>query len=178
MKLFIITIFVSAISLTVFANTITPYSGQENRDIKSLSQQEVAGYLNGKGLGYAKAAELNQFPGPRHVLDIAKELKLTQEQTRQTRAVFDVMKSQATTVGKQFIEKEHQLDQFFASSAIDAARLKILLSAIGELEAKLRFVHLNAHLEQKALLTGHQIQLYDQLRGYSLSQNKEHHHGH
>jgi len=71
MKFFIITLCVSIISITAFATTNSPYSGQGKREIKSLSQQEITGYLHGKGLGYAKTAELNQFPGPRHVLDLA-----------------------------------------------------------------------------------------------------------
>ena len=46
-----------------------PYSGQQGRMIKALSSKEVQGLLQGKGMGMAKAAELNQYPGPRHVLD-------------------------------------------------------------------------------------------------------------
>jgi hypothetical protein len=35
---------------------VSPYAGQETRDIKSLSPEEVDAYLSGKGLGLAKAA--------------------------------------------------------------------------------------------------------------------------
>jgi len=178
MKLFITTLFVSAISLTAFANTSSPYSGQEKREVKTLSQQEISGYLNGKGLGYAKAAELNQFPGPRHVLDLATELKLSDEQVRQSQALFDVMKMQATTLGEQFVEKEHKLNAFFANSSIDASKLEVLLIDLGILESKIRFVHLNAHLKQKALLTNQQVHLYEQLRDYNERHQGEHKHAH
>ena len=88
-----------ALSLPVFAETESPYIGQESREIKALSEQEVDAYLNGKGMGYAKAAELNQYPGPRHVLDMAEQLDLTEEQSKKTQAVFDAMKSAAIAFG-------------------------------------------------------------------------------
>ena len=165
-------------AFAIYANTGSPYTGQQAGEIKALSQHEVVGYLSGKGLGYAKAAELNHFPGPRHVLDKARELILTEEQIKQSQAVFDAMKTQATMLGKQFVEKERELDWQFANNSIDTASLKTLLLDIGTLQAKIRYVHLSAHLEQKALLTKQQIQLYDQLRGYGKSNNGGHHHSH
>lgn len=48
-------------------------SGHETRDIKALSSDEVAALLAGKGMGYAKAAELNGYPGPAHVLEHAAQ---------------------------------------------------------------------------------------------------------
>ena len=41
-----------------------PYAGQQQRDLKALSADEVKQYLEGAGLGYAKPAELNHYPGP------------------------------------------------------------------------------------------------------------------
>ena len=57
-----------------------PYAGQEKRAIKALAQGEIEGYEKGRGLGLARAAELNHYPGPMHVLEFSKELKLTKEQ--------------------------------------------------------------------------------------------------
>ena len=164
------------LSFAVFAEAQSPYSGQESREIKALSEQEVEAYLNGKGMGFAKAAELNQYPGPRHVLDMAGQLDLTEEQSKKTQAVFDTMKSTAITLGKQLVEKEQELDQRFANNSIDPASLEKLLLEIGTLQARLRFVHLNAHLEQKALLSKHQVQQYVELRGYAASHGNEHTH--
>jgi hypothetical protein len=48
-----------------------PYAGHQERPIKALAPEEVAGLLGGEGMGYALAAELNHYPGPRHVLDLA-----------------------------------------------------------------------------------------------------------
>ena len=36
-----------------------PYAGQQTRTIKALSDQEVSDYVEGRGMGSSKAAELN-----------------------------------------------------------------------------------------------------------------------
>jgi Spy/CpxP family protein refolding chaperone len=171
-------VIVSVVAVAAAAHTESPYVGQETREIKALSQQEIDDYLNGRGLGYAKAAELNHYPGPRHVLDLAHELALTPEQTRQTQAIFETMQAQAVAFGKQLVDKEQALDRQFANGAMDAVSLHTLLSDIGVLQANIRYAHLLAHLEQKALLTNHQVQLYDQLRGYGAAPSKRHSHAH
>ena len=76
------------------------------------------------------------------------------------------MKERAITLGKQLVEKEQELDRQFANESINEVILNTLLSEIGTLQAKIRYVHLRAHLEQKALLTKHQIHQDEQLRGY------------
>ncbi len=178
MKTFIFGVMAISFASAVFANTTSSYVGQDTRDIKALSQQEVAGYLEGKGLGYAKAAELNHFPGPRHVLDLASELNLTKQQALQSQALFDEMKLQAVTLGKEFIAKEKALELRFSSGSIDTESLKSLLSEIGIIQSNIRYVHLSAHIKQKALLTEHQRHLYDKLRGYTGAGSGEHKHSH
>ena len=59
-------------------NQPAPYAGQQARSIKSLSAEDVAALLKGEGMGMAKAAELNGYPGPVHVLTLADELRLTE----------------------------------------------------------------------------------------------------
>jgi hypothetical protein len=54
-------VIVSVVAVAAAANTESPYVGQETREIKALSQQEIDDYLNGSGLGYTKAAELNHL---------------------------------------------------------------------------------------------------------------------
>lgn len=144
----------------------SPYAGQEERAIKALSSDEVENYLAGKGAGFAKAAELNHYPGPRHVLDLARELELTAEQRKRSQEIFDAMQSRAIALGTQLVGKERELDRRFASGAIDPSSLDQLLSDIGKLQAGLRYVHLSAHLEEKRLLSAEQARRYDQLRGY------------
>jgi Spy/CpxP family protein refolding chaperone len=166
MKNIIFATLISAFSFTAFAAEDSPYAGQEKRNIKALSQHEINGYLNGKGLGYAKAAELNQYPGPKHVLELSKELDLSEEQIKQSQHIFDQMKVYAIALGEQFIVKEQELDKRFSDNDIDDESLALLLSEIGALKTKLRYVHLKSHLEQKAILSEHQVHIYDQLRGY------------
>lgn len=149
------------------ADTASPYIGQQLRDIKSLSQSDIDGYLSGKGMGYAKAAELNHYPGPRHVLDMENELKLSNKQREQTEALFKKMQTSAIKLGKQLIQQEKELDQLFASSKITQESLDNLLQKIGSTQARLRYVHLSTHLEQKNILNNHQVMMYDQLRGYN-----------
>ena len=48
-----------------------PYAGQQARAIKSLSDEDIAALLKGEGMGMAAAAELNGYPGPAHVLQLA-----------------------------------------------------------------------------------------------------------
>ena len=71
----------------------SPYAGHEMSEIPSLTPDELAQLRNGEGMGFAKAAELNHFPGPRHVLDMAGELELTAEQRARTEEIFDAMLS-------------------------------------------------------------------------------------
>ncbi|MDE0941013.1 MAG: hypothetical protein OSB58_01080 [Alphaproteobacteria bacterium] len=46
-------------TLVLAASSHQPYSGQQSRDIKALSQEQIDGYLNVSGMGFAKSAELN-----------------------------------------------------------------------------------------------------------------------
>jgi Spy/CpxP family protein refolding chaperone len=171
-------IFLSATAFATTVNSQSPYVGEESRAIKSLSQPEIDAYLQGHGMGYAKPAELNHYPGPRHVLDLAKELALTNEQIRQTQTIFEHMKSTAIDLGTQLVAKEAELDRQFTAGSIDAMSLDALVTDIASLDAKIRLTHLSAHLEQRALLSDHQVQLYDQLRGYDTMDDKEHSHSH
>ena len=51
------------------AHSASPYSGEEKRAVKALSDDDLKNYLEGNGMGFAKAAELNGVPGPKHILE-------------------------------------------------------------------------------------------------------------
>jgi Spy/CpxP family protein refolding chaperone len=146
---------------------ISPYAGQQTRSIKSLSEREIADLETGQGMALAKAAELNGYPGPAHVLEHADGLALSVEQRAATQALLARHKATARQLGAQLVERERALDQAFATRQIDAAGLSQLTRAIGELQARLREEHLRTHLTQTALLEPGQIQRYSVLRGYS-----------
>lgn len=52
-------------------NFRSPYVEKLDSPVRGLSSEEVANLLNGKGAGYARTAELNGYPGLRHVLDLS-----------------------------------------------------------------------------------------------------------
>ena len=158
-------------------NPSAPYTGQQARSIKSLSAEDVAALLKGEGMGMAKAAELNGYPGPVHVLTLANELKLTESQRQQVQAIFERMTAAAKPLGAKLVEREQALDGLFARGEITADRLAAETAAIGELQAQLRSVHLAAHLETRPLLSPEQIARYQRLRGYGdAAAPPSHHH--
>lgn len=158
----------------------SPYAGQELRSIKSLSPQEAESLRSGRGMGLAKLAELNHYPGPRHVLDLADELELTPTQLAKTEDIYKRMHDSAVMYGEQLIEAEIELNGRFEDGTIDAESLEDALLRIGEIRSRLRNVHLQAHLDQKRVLTAAQITAYDEIRGYrqSASDHSGHHKGH
>ncbi|PCJ44330.1 MAG: hypothetical protein COA99_07070 [Moraxellaceae bacterium] len=180
MNKYIVSLVFILFSLSCLAGNSAPYIGQENREVKSLSKIEVEGYLAGKGMGIAKAAELNGYPGPRHVLDLSKELNLTEDQIRKSNSLFTTMQSETINLGASLIQKEKELDELFFSGNVDHNKLEISLSQIGKIKSKIRMSHLSAHIEQKKVLTTHQVSLYAHYRGYSGSRsalkNQSHHH--
>jgi hypothetical protein len=159
---------------TVIAAATTPalaqsssYAGQETRAIKSLSDKDIADIRAGQGMGLAKAAELNGYPGPAHVLENADQLALSTEQRRASAALMQEHKARARVLGEQVLDAEQALDNAFARKSIDADLLTRLIREIGQKQAQLREEHLRTHLHQTTLLTHEQLRKYDELRGYA-----------
>lgn len=142
------------------------YAGQEARDIKALSVEEVRDYLDGAGLGYAKAAELNGYPGPLHVLELADSLHLTAEQRRQVEETFRAMRSEARALGREFVAAEAALDIAFEEGRAEPDVIRSLAEESARIESQIRMVHLEAHLDMMAVLTTEQVATYNRLRGY------------
>jgi hypothetical protein len=174
----ILVVFGLALPLLASASNPSPYSGQQQRQIKSLSKSDIDGYLEGKGMGLAKAAELNHYPGPRHVLDLSRELGLSKEQRQKTGELFKHMKKDAVSLGEKVIAEEQKLDRMFADGTVDGESLKQQLAIIAKLQGELRYIHLRTHLAQRKILSHEQIQQYDRLRGYGDGAAHHHHHGH
>jgi Spy/CpxP family protein refolding chaperone len=143
----------------------SPYSGLETRSIKALSEQQVADLNAGRGMGLAMAAELNGYPGPSHVLDLADRLGLTPEQRGRTEALFDAMKGEAILIGADVLGREAELDRMFAERIVTEASLQQALTGLAERQAQLRYTHLKYHLAMMAVLSADQIRRYSELRG-------------
>lgn len=129
-----------------------------------LDPAEWRGLLDGAGLGQARPAERHGYPGPLHVLELATELELDPGQRSRTQALFDAMQAQARQLGAAIVEGERALDAAFAGGSIDATAVAALTAGIARLRGELRAVHLQAHLEQRALLSAAQIARYRALR--------------
>jgi len=155
-----------AATATSSAQTASPYAGQEQRAIKALSEEQIRDLLEARGMGLAKAAELNSYPGPLHVLQLANQLGLSDAQRKATDSLYANMRERALSIGRQIIEAERTLDRAFANGAIEPATLQSQIRAIAILQGELRAVHLEAHLAQRSLLTPEQAAQYDVLRGY------------
>lgn len=170
---------VSTAIVAIAAFAASPYAGQESREIKALSADDISAYQAGKGMGFAKTAELNGFAGPAHVLDLATQLNLTSEQHARTEALFASMSTQASASGRLLVERERDLDTLFATKTITPTRLVSSLKEIGTLQAQIRAAHLEAHLAQVEILTAEQSAMYAQFRGYEIVPGQsEHRHQH
>jgi Spy/CpxP family protein refolding chaperone len=154
----------------------TPYAGMQNRPIKALSEQQVADLWAGRGMGMALAAELNGYPGPSHVLELADKLELTAEQRATVQTLFDSMKAQAVPLGSKLLEQEAELDRQFANRTVTPESLKASTAAVATTQGALRETHLEYHLSTAAILTPGQMQRYAELRGYGSSQPMHPHH--
>jgi hypothetical protein len=141
-------------------------SRPEFRDIKSLSADEIRAYQEGTGFGLAKAAEQNHYPGPRHVLDLAAQLQLSEQQKNDIENIRDAMSKSAIKLGQQLIENERKLNLLFADKKIDNDQLVAVTTESEALRGQLRLAHLKAHLETQKILSAAQIEKYDELRGY------------
>jgi hypothetical protein len=132
--------FIAAVALAGAAQAQQrPYAGQQEREIKALSADEIKQYLAGAGMGYAKSAELNHYPGPGHALELA---------------------------GARLVESERALEQLFRSGQVDEAALARAVRAAAQLNGEYRLSHLETHRRTRALLTAEQVARYDALRGY------------
>ncbi len=128
------------LSVAILANAQqahSPYAGQESREIKALSAEEVQQYLTGQGMGFAKTAELNRYPGPKHVLGLAEQLTLAPEQASQTWKIRAAMNAEAIRLGRLLVEKESKLDRLFAQEKITERQLNDLVSDIAQFQGRI-----------------------------------------
>lgn len=147
-----------------------PYAGFEQRTTKALSDEQIADLQAGRGMGLALAAELNGYPGPLHVLELADALGLSPEQRRDTDALLKSMRAEAIAMGTRILAEEAALDRLFARRTITVALLDDMTTRIGAAQAELRAMHLRYHLRMAEVLTTGQATDYARLRGYGRQQ--------
>lgn len=152
-------------------NLRSPYAVHRGTAATGLLPEEVEGLVSGKGMALALAAEVNGYPGPRHVLDATEggQLALRPDQRATIERLHARMLEDAQAKGKEILQEEAALAQRFRHGHIDDASLRGALDRIGQLRAELRFIHLRTHLTTRALLTPDQIARYNAVRGYEVS---------
>jgi hypothetical protein len=160
----VLSVTVVAPAVAIVQHTHSP--GQTAGTISTLTEEQVTQLRAGEGMGFAKAAELNHYPGPRHVLDLAKELGLTAGQAERIRAIQTRMHEEAVRLGEQVIAAEASLDQHFKHRHVSDESIRTMTLELGRLQGELRAVHLRAHLQTAEVLANDQVARYDELRGY------------
>lgn len=155
----------------------SPYAGLEQREIKTLSEQQIGDLRAGRGMGLALAAELNGYPGPSHVLELSSQLDLTAGQRADVQKHFDDMQRETKPLGQTMIAQERELNKLFATRNVTAESLKRATADIATTQGAFRAAHLKYHLLTAAVLTPHQMVRYAELRGYG-SGAATHSHGH
>jgi len=165
----------TAAAFTIFANLAacsgtgptSPYAGEQSPAIKALSAKEVDDLRAGAGMGYAKAAELNGYPGPMHVLELSSRLGLSAGQQAAVEKILREHKAEARALGSDVVSLEQQLDAAFAREGATAAEVDGLTRSVADAAGRLRASHLKAHIETARVLTREQVASYVVLRGYS-----------
>ena len=153
---------------------MSKYIGQESRIIKSLSSEDIESLETGTGDafgGMAKLAELNGYPGPRHILDSEKELGLTTVQKENITIIYNDMKREALKLGQEILQIEKTANELFDNKSISDSELQRLIKKSAENYGKLRYIHLTTHLKMIGILSQEQIILYNTLRGYNTTTN-------
>ena len=145
----------------------SPYAGMADRRIASLSEAEIDDLANGRGMGLALPAELNGYPGPRHALDLAEELRLSGHQRETIERLFEAMRAEAIEIGRAIIADEAELSRLFADGEIDPDKLGAMTARIATAQGRLRATHLHAHLAMMNVLSPEQVELYAVARGYA-----------
>jgi Spy/CpxP family protein refolding chaperone len=144
--------------------------------VTSLSADEIKDYLAGKGMGLAKPAELNGFPGPAHVLELADALGLTPGQRSAVERSKDRMLVRAKSAGERYITAEMALDALMRSSDPKSADVAARVAAADAVHTEIRMAHIEAHLEITPLLSAEQRKKYSELRGYAAVAAPSHKH--
>ncbi len=140
-----------------------PAAQTAERGHHAFLEMERQAIERGEGFGMAMPADRSGYPGPKHVLELKEELKLTPEQAAAMEKLFAEMKQKALERGREVLNAEQRLEQMFAGGRSED-ELREETYRIASLRAELRWVHLRTHLAARKLLTPHQVDAYIQLR--------------
>ena len=152
----------------------SPYAGMQQRAVKALSERQIADLRAGRGMGLALPAELNGYPGPAHVLELADALQLSDDQRARTKALFAAMTAETIPIGERILAEETLLDRLFGAKQVTRAALDDAASRIASAQGDLRAAHLRYHLSMRDMLAPEQVTRYAELRGYTTGGHHQH----
>lgn len=121
-----------------------------------INDREQRMLLEGRGMGAGRVAMAAGYPGPMHVLRQADALELTDEQRAQTSALRQRVHERSREIGAEIIKAEQRLGEVLASDPVDREAMHTVLGKIADLHADRRAGHIEAHLDQAALLDAEQ----------------------
>ena len=123
-----------------------------HHDQAPRSEVPVADLLDGRGMGQEAWG--------------AGKLRLSPEQATPVPEIVRAMASEARRLGVLVLDAERDLALAFRSGEIDGTNLRARVERIAALRGELRAVHLQAHLETRAVLDPAQLARYGELRGH------------
>ncbi len=133
---------------------------------------------NAQGGGMGSYADLNGYPGPKHILDMQNKLGLSDDQLKQIEAIMDEMTEMARAKGEMIVGKEESLNGLFKSRQATEETVKRLSAQIGQLRGELRAIHLVAHIQAEQVLTKEQTAKYNAIRHKTDDTSKHEHNPH
>lgn len=102
----------------------SPYAELSARPIKALSEDQVGDLKAGRGMGLSLPAELNGYPSPKHVLELADQIGLSATQRATTARLIDTMSAEAIAIGTEVIALEARLERLFADRKADVEQTR------------------------------------------------------
>ena len=130
----------------------------------SCAEQFEAVVREGYAFGMAFAADRNGYPGPRHILELKTELRLTADQEAKVTELMHAMLGESHPKGVRLLEAERRLERLYADGVADEASVRAAVAEVERARSELRLVHLLIHLRTRDLLTREQREAYHKIQ--------------
>ena len=95
--------------------------GQQDRDIKAMSTEEVKQYLSGRRHGLCEGRGVEPLSRTAACLELADPLGLSAEQRSAIKRLMDSHKAEARAIGARLVEAERSLEALFRSGKANEA---------------------------------------------------------
>jgi hypothetical protein len=121
--------------------------------------------LNGFEGDLGKTGEINSYPSPKSILELATTLNLSSIQKSRLSDIQSNTVARAKQLGKEIVQIENELYRAFQARIVNEKSCTDDAQQIGRLRGKLRGIFLNARIRAKAVLNESQISMYRQISG-------------